>query len=105
MNILYGSYNIPFVNVNTPVSTGTNTIGTASQYHALRAMVENSGMFMGIMTMGMTVLKGTMTCNIADGGIEAYTVTNENSTFRILLMYIYPQGTDCKMDVTVKELS
>lgn len=105
MNIMHRSYNIPIVNVSGSVSTGINTIGTAAQYHNLRAVVENSGMFMGVMTMGSSVLKGTMTCNIADGGIEAYTITNEDSTFRILLMWIYPNGADCKMDVTVKEIA
>ena len=103
MEIKRGMYNVPTVDIGT-VSTGANTIGTSAQYNELRKIVEQSGICHGIMKVSNVVLKGTMLCNIADGGIECQTITNESNTLRVLLLWVYPDGDDCKGVLTVTNI-
>lgn len=98
------SYNIPKVTLSTTLTTGANTVGTESDYYKIREIVSESGILYGEMNLSGMDLKGSMICNVADSGIEMFTVTNYGSTVRIIIIYLTISDGDAIATITVKEL-
>lgn len=104
MIINNNDYNIPNVVVTENVSIGDNTIGTEREYEKLRAIVKNSGMFMGKMKLAGTDISGTMICNLADSGIEMYTISNYGNQLKIILGYLTVVSGNANLNILVKSL-
>lgn len=97
------SYNIPKVVIFGNLSTGSNIVGSESEYYKIRELVSESGILYGEMKLSGMNLKGSMICNVADGGIEMFTVTNYGSTMRIIVVYLTISDGDAIATITVKE--
>ena len=98
-------YNIPKVTVTGTLTTGSNTVGTEKEYNKLRNLVSSSGVFYGEMNLGGDSLKGTMICNVADSGIEMFTITNYGNNLRVIIGYLVVSEGDAVLNLTVTELS
>lgn len=99
------SYNIPKVTVSTVLTTGANTVGTESDYYKIREIVSESGILYGEMNLSGMDLKGSMICNVADSGIEMYTVTNYGNDPKIIIGYLTVDDGDAILNITVIELT
>lgn len=99
------SYNIPKVTVSGTLSTGTNIVGTEAEYNKLRSLVAESGLFYGEMNLSGANMKGSMICNLADGGIEMFTVTNYGNNPRIIIGYLVVNDGDAVLNLTVVSLT
>lgn len=49
-------------------------------------------------------LKGSMVCNVADSGIEMFTITNYGSTLKIIIIYLTLNSGSAIATITVKEI-
>lgn len=98
-------YNIPKVTVTGTLTTGSNVVGTEKEYNKLRNLVSSSGIFYGKMNLGGDNLKGTMICNVADSGIEMFTITNYGNNLRVIIGYLVVNEGDAILNLTVTELA
>lgn len=98
------SYNIPKIVISGTLSTGSNTVGTESEYNKIRELVSESGILYGEMNLSGMNLKGSMICNVADIGIEMFTVTNYGGTMRIIIVYLTVNNGSAIANITVKEI-
>lgn len=99
------SYNIPKVTVSGTLTAGSNKVGTEADYNKLRSLVSESGLFYGEMNLSGANLKGSMICNVADGGIEMYAVTNYGNDPRIIIGYLTVDDGDAFINLTVVNLT
>lgn len=104
MLIKNGSYNIPKIAISGTLSTGSNIVGSESDYYKIRELVSESGILYGEMNLSGMNLKGSMVCNVADSGIEMFTVTNYGNTVRIIIAYLTISDGDAIATITVKEI-
>lgn len=104
MVIKNGSYNIPKITISGTLSTGSNIVGSESDYYKIRELVSESGIIYGEMNLSGMNLKGSMVCNVADGGIEMFTITNYGNTVRIIIAYLTISDGDAIATITVKVL-
>lgn len=105
MYIVNRGYNIPKVVVSGTLTTGINNIGTKAEYEKLRNLVSASGVFYGEMNLSGAKLKGTMICNVADNGIEMFTITNYGNNLRVIVGYLVVDDGDAILNLTVYELT
>lgn len=98
-------YNIPKVVVSGTLTTGTNLVGTEKEYEKLRNLVSASGVFYGEMNLAGDDLKGTMICNVADEGIEMFTITNYGNDLRVIIGYLVVDDGDALLNLTVTDLT
>lgn len=103
MVIKNSSYNIPKIFISEILSTGSNNVGSESDYYKIRELVSESGILYGEMNLSGMNLKGSMVCNVADSGIEMFTVTNYGNTVRIIIIYLTISDGDAIATITVKE--
>lgn len=99
------SYNIPKVTVSGTLTAGTNKVGTEAEYNKLRSLVAESGLFYGEMNLSGANMKGSMICNVADSGIEMFTVTNYGNNPRIIIGYLIVDEGDALLTLTVLDLT
>lgn len=99
------SYNVPEIELEEAVSVGTNVVGTKKDFDTIMNMVSESGVLQCRATIGDVDLSGSMLCNIAPAGFEAFTITNQGDNLRLILAYCYMDESDFKMDLTVATLS
>ena len=99
------SYNIPDITLDEPLDIGTNTIGTLDDYEHILNLIKESGLVYCRATIGDAELSGSMVCNIAPEGFEAFTITNQGENLRCILVYCYMDGSDFKLDLAVATLS
>lgn len=99
------SYNIPDVVISETLSVGTTVVGTKSDYEHIANLVKESGLLFCKAKIGNADLAGSMVCNMGPGGFEAFTITNQGSTLRLILAYCYMDVSDFKMDLSVTALS
>ena len=98
-------YNIPKVVVTGTLTTGTNKVGNEQEYNKLRNLVSLSGVLYVEANLGGDNLKGTMICNVADDGIEMFTITNYGNDLRAIIGYLIVDDGDALLNITVAELS
>ncbi len=98
-------YNIPKVTVSGALTTGSNVVGTEKEYNKLRNLVSSSGVFYGEMKLGDDNLKGSMICNVADSGIEMFTITNYGNNLRVIIGYLVVNEGNAVLNLTVSELA
>ena len=99
------SYNIPKVTVSGTITAGNNKVGTEAEYNKLRSLVSDSGLFYGEMNLSGANMKGSMICNVADEGIEMFTVTNYGNNPRIIIGYLIVDNGDALLNLTVLDLN
>lgn len=99
------SYNVPDVTIDTPLSIGTTTVGTRDDFERILNPIKESGLVYCRATVGGVELAGSMVCNIAPEGFEAFTITNQGNSLRLILVYCYMDESDFKVDLTVAALS
>lgn len=104
MLIKNGSYNIPKIAIFETLSTGSNTVGTESDYNKIRELVSESGILYAEANLSGMSLKGSMVCNVADSGIEMFTITNYGSTLKIIIIYLTLNSGSAIATITVKEI-
>lgn len=105
MDIKNRSYNIPKVTVSGTITIGTNKVGTEVEYNKLRSLVKESGLFYGEMNLAGANMKGVMICNVADGGIEMFTVTNYGNQPKVIIGYLIVDDGDALLTLTALDLS
>lgn len=98
-------YNIPKVTVTGTLTTGSNVVGTEDEYNKLRNIVSSSGMFYGEVNLAGDNLKGTMICNVADEGIEMFTITNYGNELRVIVGYLVVDDRDAVLNLTIASLA
>lgn len=99
------SYNIPKVTLSETLVAGTNKVGTEAEYNKLRSLVSDSGLFYAEADLSGANMKGTMVCNVADGGIEMYTVTNYGNNPKVIIGYLIVEDGDAYLNLTVLDLT
>ena len=99
------SYNIPDVTISETLSVGTTVVGTQADYNRIVNLVKESGLLFCKAKIGDADLSGSMVCNMGPGGFEAFTITNQGNTLRLILVYCYMDDDDFKIDLTVSSLS
>lgn len=99
------SYNIPKVTLSETLTAGINKVGTEGEYNKLRSLVSDSGLFYAEVNLSGDIMKGTMICNVADGGIEMYTVTNYGNNPKIIIGYLVVEDGDTYLNLTILDLT
>lgn len=99
------SYNIPKVTLSGTLTTGTNKVGTEAEYNKLRSLVSESGLFYAEVNLAGADMKGSMICNVADGGIEMFTITNYGNNPKIIIGYLIVDDGDALLTLTVLDLT
>lgn len=99
------SYNIPKVTLSTTLTIGTNNVGTETEYNKLRSLVAESGLLYVEADLSGADMKGTMICNVADNGIEMFTITNYGNNPKIIIGYLIVDDGDALLTLTVVDLT
>lgn len=99
------SYNIPKVIVSGTLTPGTNNVGTEAEYNKLRSLVSDSGLCYVEANLAGGDMKGSMICNVADAGIEMFTITNYNNDPKIIIGYLVVNDGNAVLNLTIVDLS